>query len=90
MSVVLRLPSILSSAVGTDRVEVEGTTVGAALDAACAALPNLRRHILKDDGGLRDHVLCLVNGEALPRRELRDHPLAGGDEIRIHQAISGG
>ncbi len=90
MSVVLRLPSILTSAVGADAVEVEGATVGAALDAACAALPRLRRHILKEDGGLRDHVLCLVNDEALPRAGLRAHPLAPGDEIRIHQAISGG
>ncbi|MHC4924037.1 MAG: MoaD/ThiS family protein [Planctomycetota bacterium] len=90
MSVVLQLPSILESAVGADRVEVEGATVGAAFDAACEALPNLRRHLLEDDGTLKEHVLCLVNGTSLPRGGMRDHRLAVGDEILIHQAISGG
>jgi sulfur carrier protein ThiS len=35
-------------------------------------------------------VLCLVNGTSLPRGGMRDHRLAVGDEILIHQAISGG
>jgi sulfur carrier protein ThiS len=90
VSVTLRLPSVLKVAVGADRVRVTGSTVGEALAAACAALPKLRQHILLDDGELRPHVLCLVNGAALPRDAYADHPLGDGDEILIHQAISGG
>lgn len=90
MSVTLRLPSVLEVAVGAGEVRVTGSTVREALDAAFAALPNLRQHILLASGELRPHVLCLVNGESLLRREYADHPVADGDEILIHQAISGG
>ncbi len=90
MSVTLRLPSVLKVAVGADRVRVAGSTVGEALDAAFAVLPNLRQHILLADGELRPHVLVLVNGEAVLRNEYADHPIGDGDEILIHQAISGG
>ena len=90
MTVTLRLPSVLKVAVGADRVRVAGRTVGEALDAACDALPNLRQHILLENGELRPHVLCLVNGECLLRHGYAQRPLADGDEILIHQAISGG
>lgn len=90
MSITLRLPSVLKVAVGADRIDVSGSTVREALDAACAALPNLRQHLLQADGTLRPHVLCLVNDQALPRASFADHALADGDEILIHQAISGG
>ena len=90
MTVTLRLPSVLKVAVGADRVRIEGATVGEALEAAFAALPNLRRHLLLANGELRPHALCLVNGEVLRRRGFRDRALRDGDEILIHQAISGG
>lgn len=90
MSVVVRLPSVLKVAVGADRVEVSGATVMEALEAAFAALPNLRRHLLLDTGDLRPHVLCLVNDVVLPRGTFAGHALTDGDEILIHQAISGG
>ncbi len=90
--VTLRLPSVLKVAVGANqnRVNVTGRTVGEALDAACEALPNLRQHILSANGELRPHVLCLVNGRNLLRDGYADHVLEEGDEILIHQAISGG
>ncbi len=90
MKATLVLPSVLRTAVGADRIAVEGQTVGAALDAACAVYPNLRRHVLQETGALRPHVLCLLNGRSLPRTTFADHALADGDEILIHQAISGG
>ena len=90
MSVTVRLPSVLQVAVGSSEVRVAGRTVGEALDAACAALPNLRQHILLANGDLRPHVLCLLNGESLLRREFAAQPIERGDEILIHQAISGG
>lgn len=90
MSVTVRLPSVLKVAVGADRVRVNGSTVGEALHEAFAALPKLRQHILLEDGELRPHVLCLVNGENLLRDGYAGHPVEDGDEILIHQAISGG
>jgi molybdopterin converting factor small subunit len=90
VSVTLRLPSVLKVAVGSDHLQVTGRTVGEALDDACEALPNLRQHILLATGELRPHVLCLVNGSSLLRDGFADHELRDGDEILIHQAISGG
>jgi len=90
VTVTVRLPSVLRVAVGADRIEVAGATVREALDAACVELPNLRRHLLLDDGALRPHVLCLLNGRSLDRRTFGEHVVSGGDEILIHQAISGG
>ena len=90
MSVTLRLPSVLKVAVGAERVRVDGATVREALDAACDALPRLRQHILEEDGALRTHVLCVLNGRSLPRDSFGGHALQDGDEILIFQAISGG
>ena len=49
-----------------------------------------RQHILQPSGELRPHVLCLLNDESLLRASFADQPVADGDEILIHQAISGG
>ena len=88
--VTLRLPSVLKMAVGTDRVRVSGSTLPEALESAYAALPQLRHHLAQDSGELRPHVLCIVNGESVLREEVADTKLADGDEVWIHQAISGG
>ena len=37
-----------------------------------------------------DDVLCILNGESVPRDEVPGTPLSEGDELWIHQAISGG
>lgn len=88
--VTLKLPSVLRVMVGTDRATVRGRTVQEALEAAFAALPHLREHLTQDSGELRPHVLCLLNGEALPRGEVASTRLQDGDALEIHQAISGG
>jgi sulfur carrier protein ThiS len=88
--VVFRLPSVLRVMVGTDRVAVEAETLPKALEAAFEALPLLRYHLSRDSGELRPHILCILNGEAVPREKVATTRLASGDEIAIHQAISGG
>jgi len=88
--VELRLPSVLKVMVGQDRLQVRGRTLPEALDAAYAALPQLRHHLTLESGTLRPHVLCILNGESLQRDEVARTALTEGDEIWIHQAISGG
>ena len=88
--VELRLPAVLKVVVGKDRIRLRGRTLREALDAAYAELPRLRHHIALESGDLRPHVLCILNGESVPREELAETELAEGDEIWIHQAISGG
>lgn len=89
-NVLLRLPSMLKVAVGTDRVRVKGATLPEALDAAFEALPQLRHHLTQKSGALRPHILLIVNGESVLRDEVATTTLDDGDEILIHQAISGG
>ncbi len=88
--ILLRLPSVLKMAVGTDRLRVSGSTLPEALESAYEALPQLRHHLTQDSGELRPHILCIVNGESVLREEIADTKLADGDEVWIHQAISGG
>ena len=89
-SVELRLPSVLTVMVGTDRVSVRGRTLPEALDDAFGKVPGLRYHLTLESGELRPHILCIVNGESVLRDEVATTTLADGDEILIHQAISGG
>jgi len=88
--VLFRFPAVLKMVVERDRLRVRGGTLPEALEAAYEALPNLRHHLAQDSGELRPHVLCVVNGEAVPREEVAGRKLQDGDEILIHQAISGG
>ncbi|MHC4940043.1 MAG: MoaD/ThiS family protein [Planctomycetota bacterium] len=86
----IRLPSVLKVMVGRDHVRVRGRTLPDALAAAFEELPQLRYHLTLDSGELRPHVLCIVNGESVLRDEVATTALADGDEVWIHQAISGG
>jgi sulfur carrier protein ThiS len=86
----LRLPAVLKVVVGTDRVKVRGGSVPEALSDAYEKLPRLRHHLTLDSGELRPHILCLVNGESVLRDEIAGTKLSDGDELLIHQAISGG
>ena len=88
--VEFRFPAVLKVVLGTDRVRVRGATLPDALEAADAELPRLRYHIALESGELRPHVLCIVNDESVPRDDVATTRLAEGDEIWIHQAISGG
>ena len=86
----LELPSVLRAVAGWTRLEVRGRTIGEALEAAFEKTPILRHHMTLDSGDLRPHVLCIRNGIVVPREGVRATELADGDEILIHQAISGG
>ena len=88
--VELRLPAVLKVMIGQDRIPVRGRSLPEAFDAAFAALPQLRHHLALESGELRPHVLCILNGECVLRDEFARTTLAEGDEISIHQAISGG
>jgi len=88
--VELRLPEMLKVAVGRDCVRVRGRTLPEAFEAAYELLPQLRHHLTLESRELRPHILCIVNGEYVPREEFAETELRDGDEILVHQAISGG
>ncbi|MEM7167383.1 MAG: MoaD/ThiS family protein [Planctomycetota bacterium] len=88
--VKLQLPRVLEPAVGRVRMELTGCTITEALQCAFAQLPSLQHHLMLESGELRPHILCLVNDSLIDRKEHATKQLADGDEILIHQAISGG
>lgn len=89
-SVELQLPTVLQMAVGKGRIAARGHTIPEALRSAFGELPQLEQHLVLASGELRPHILCVVNGDSVLRDEVAGFALSEGDEILIHQAISGG
>lgn len=85
----MRLPGVLRAAVGDVReVTVEGETVREAVEDLCRQHPTVRVRILDEDGRLRPHVLCVVNG--VTTRLEDPMSLTDGDDLTIMPAVSGG
>lgn len=70
--------------------DVGGATVGEALGAAFAARPALKGYVLDDQGGLRRHVACYVNGQPVRDRIRLSDPVTAADKIYVFQALTGG
>lgn len=72
------------------RLEAEGATLRAVLEAAMQDDPLLRSYVLDEQGRLRKHVNVFINGEMIADRiKLTDATPANAD-IYIMQALSGG
>ncbi len=89
-TVDLQLPLVLEPVLGRDRLRVRGHDIAEVLEAAFAQAPVLRHHLTVESGELRPHILCLLNGVNVSRDQIHNTTLSEGDEILIHQAISGG
>ena len=70
--------------------EVGGATVGEALGAVFGARPALKGYVLDDQGGLRRHVACYVNGKPVRDRARLSDPVVASDRIYVFQALTGG
>jgi molybdopterin synthase sulfur carrier subunit len=62
-------------------------TLGDALGALDARFPGLRFRLVDEQGGIRRHIRCFVDGAEA--RSLAD-PVAAGSELMIVGALSGG
>ena len=90
MSITVKIPAQLRGVTGGEsEVEVEGGTVGEALDAVFDQHHELRERIT-DDGSLRRFVNVYVSGEDIRFRDGLDTALADGDEVTILPAVAGG
>ncbi|MFB6360786.1 MAG: MoaD/ThiS family protein [Halobacteriales archaeon] len=84
----IKVPAALTGGSSSDVVEVEGTSVGEALDAhADAQGPELRDSVI-EDGEIREYINVFVDGE--PIEQEIDTPVGPDDVIRIVPAASGG
>jgi MoaD family protein len=90
MAVTVKIPSQLRGVTeGEGEIEVEGATVGEALDAVFEQHADLRERIT-EDGGLRRFVNVYVSGEDIRFQDGLDTELADGDQVTILPAVAGG
>lgn len=90
MSVTVKIPTQLRAATGGQaEVEVNGDTVGEALDAVFDAHTELRERIT-EDGTLRRFVNVYVSGEDIRFQQGLDTQINEGDEVTILPAVAGG
>jgi molybdopterin/thiamine biosynthesis adenylyltransferase/rhodanese-related sulfurtransferase/molybdopterin converting factor small subunit len=71
-------------------VEVDGRTVGEALDALAGRYEELRKHLYADGGRLRSFVNVYVNEEDIRGLQKDQTPVREGDTITIVPSIAGG
>ena len=90
MSVTVKIPAQLRAATGGEgELEVEGGTVGEALDAVFNQHDGLRERITQD-GDLRRFVNVYVSGEDIRFQDGLETAVNDGDEVTILPAVAGG
>jgi sulfur-carrier protein len=90
MVVTVKIPSQLRGVTeGEGEIEVDGSTVGEALDAVYEQHAELRARIT-EDGGLRRFVNVYVSGEDIRFQDGLETKLSDGDEVTILPAVAGG
>jgi MoaD family protein len=90
MAITLKIPAQLRVVTdGEGEIEVEGATVGEALEAAFGRHEDLRERIT-EDGDLRRFVNVYVAGEDIRFRDGLETEVSDGDEVTILPAVAGG
>lgn len=90
MAVTVKIPAQLRSVTGGEgELEVEGSTVGEALEALFERHEALKDRIT-EDGNLRRFVNVYVSGEDIRFRDGLGTPVEDGDEVTILPAVAGG
>ncbi len=91
MAVKVMIPTPLRPFAGRQSaIDVEGHTVGEALDALTSQYGDLRRHLYAEGGRLRSFVNVYVNEEDIRDLQKDQTPLSDGDTITIVPSIAGG
>jgi len=91
MTVKVIIPSALRQfANGNDTIDLEGEHVGHVLEALTEGYPQLKTHLIGDDGQLRNFVNVFVNDENIRDMQQQKTPVSDGDELLIVPAVAGG
>jgi sulfur-carrier protein len=90
MAVTVKVPAQLRAVTDDEtEIEVEGSTVGEALEAVFARHEDLRERIT-ENGEVRRFVNVYVAGEDIRFRDGIETRLEEGDEVTILPAVAGG
>jgi molybdopterin/thiamine biosynthesis adenylyltransferase/rhodanese-related sulfurtransferase/molybdopterin converting factor small subunit len=91
MSVTVTIPTPLRSFTGgRDAVELQGGTVGEVIDGLLSAHGGLKRHLVQDDGKLRNFVNLYLNDTDIRHLDSTATPVREGDVLTIVPSIAGG
>jgi len=93
MTVVFVLPGYLRPFANGQRevaLEVDGKTVGEALQALFELCPGVRDRVLSEDGRIRQHVNVFIGDESIRFLGGLDAKVEVGARITILPAVSGG
>ena len=91
MSVSVRIPTQLRTlTAGKGEVEVEGSTVGAALKALDAGHPGFAERLFDEGGNLRRFVNVFLADEDVRFLDGLTTPVAPGQTISVVPAVAGG
>lgn len=86
--VEVTIPSMLARIVSGERLfAVEAADLDGVLEAIFLRHPELRVHVLDEQGALRRHVTLFHNDVAVRDRR---STVADGDRVAVLQAVSGG
>jgi sulfur-carrier protein adenylyltransferase/sulfurtransferase len=75
---------------GSDAVEIQGATVGQALEQLTQQFPNLRKNLFTDAGKLRSFVNIYVDDEDIRYLDKEETALTGAETLSIVPSIAGG
>jgi adenylyltransferase/sulfurtransferase len=91
MSVTVAIPTPLRNFTGgRDAVDVAGSTVGEVLDGLLTTHGGLKRHLVQEDGRLRNFVNLYLNDTDIRQLESTATPVREGDVLTIVPSIAGG
>ena len=91
MSSILKIPSPLRRFTnGEASIEVNGNSVNKVLEELFNAHPDIKGHLIEDDGNLRNFVNIFINGEDVRQKGGLEAEVADGDDVRIIPSIAGG
>ncbi|HVS00442.1 MAG TPA: molybdopterin-synthase adenylyltransferase MoeB [Thermoanaerobaculia bacterium] len=91
MGVTIHIPTPLRRFTGEQgEIEVDGGTVGEAIQDLTRRHPQLQRHLYTDDGALRSFVNLFLNDEDVRYLQRDQTPLQPGDTLSIIPSIAGG
>jgi sulfur-carrier protein adenylyltransferase/sulfurtransferase len=91
MTVTVSIPTPLRSfTAGQDSVQLPGDTVGQVLDGLMATHNGLKRHLLQEDGRLRNFVSLYLNETDIRHLASTATPVRSGDVLTIVPSIAGG
>ena len=90
-TVVVRIPGPLRPlADGRSEVHIPAGTVATALEMLVARHPGLRRHLVADDGAVRDHVNIFVGEDDIRFLDGAGTVIEPGETLTIVPSIAGG